>query len=114
MSVPLKYFGLSLALLALVFIYGCSSSSTGGEHAAKNSEKTVRYSFDCQNLVCLDTSDVVDFSSGNYRSRTCIWNCGSGYNQCIMAQVTLKFEKVSGCWQLTHDQLSANYQGACN
>jgi hypothetical protein len=28
--------------------------------------------------------------------------------------VTLKFEKANGCWQLTHDQLSANYEGACN
>ncbi len=114
MSVPSKYLGLTLALLGLVFIYGCSTSSTGGDHDPKNSEKIVRYSFDCENLVCLDTSNIIDFNSGDHRARTCIWNCGTGYNQCIKAQVTLKFEKVNGCWHMTHDQLSSNYEGACN
>jgi hypothetical protein len=29
--------------------------------------------------------------------------------------VSIKFEKINGgCWMLTHDQLSANYQGVCN
>jgi len=112
--VPLKVLGLLFALLGLVFLYGCSTSSTGGDHDPKNSEKGVRYSMDCENLVCLDTSNIIDFSSGDHRARTCIWNCGTGYKQCIKAQVTLKFEQVGGCWQLTHDQLSANYEGACN
>ena len=114
MSVPLKGGGLAAAIIGLVFIYGCTTSSTGGAHDSKNSEKTVRYSFDCENLVCLDTSNIIDFNSNNHHARTCIWNCGTGYNQCIRAQVTLKFEKVNGCWQLTHDQLSSNYEGACN
>ena len=114
MSVPLKCGSLAAALICLVFIYGCSTSSTGGDHDPKNTEKTVRYSFDCENLVCLDTSNIIDFNSGDHRARTCIWNCGTGYNQCIKAQMTLKFEKVNGCWQLTNDQLSSNYEGACN
>ena len=114
MSGPLKFGSLAAALICLVFIYSCSSSSTGGSHDNRDSEKTVRYSFDCANLVCADASGIVDFASGDYQSRTCIWNCGTGFNQCVRAQVTLKFEKVGGCWQLTHDQLSANYQGACN
>lgn len=114
MSVPLKCGSLAVALICLVFIYGCSTSSTGGDHDPKNSEKTVRYSFDCENLVCQDTSNIIDFNSSDHRAKTCIWNCGTGYNQCIKAQVTLKFEKVNGCWQLTHDQLSSNYEGACN
>jgi hypothetical protein len=112
--VPLKYFGLALALLGLVFIYGCNSTSTGGSQDNRNSEKIVSYSFDCANVNCANASAVVDFASGDYRSRTCIWNCGTGFNQCVRAQVTLKFEKVGSCWQLTNDQLSANYQGACN
>jgi hypothetical protein len=111
--VSIKQLGLIFAFLGLIFTSGCSTSSTGGDHDLKNSEKIVRYSFDCENLVCLDTSNIIDFNSGDYRSRTCVWNCGTGYNQCIKAQVTLKFEKVGGCWQLTHDQLSANYEGAC-
>jgi hypothetical protein len=112
--VTLKYVGFALALLSLVFIYGCSSTSTGGSQDNRNSEKIVRYSFDCANLACTDASGIVDFASGDYQSRTCIWNCGTGFSQCVRAQVTLKFEKVGGCWQLTHDQLSGNYQGVCN
>ncbi len=114
MPVPFRCLGLTLAFLGLVFIYGCTSSSTGGSHDNRDSEKIVRYSFDCANLSCADASGIVDFASGDYQSRTCIWNCGTGFNQSVRAQVTLKFEKVGGCWQLTHDQLSANYQGACN
>lgn len=113
-SVLLKCSSLAAALIGLVFIYGCTTSSTGGAHDSKNNETLVQYSFDCGNLSCFYTSNVIDFTSSDHQARTCIWNCGTGFNQSIRAQVTLKFEKVNGCWQLTHEELSANYSGTCS
>jgi hypothetical protein len=114
MPIHLTRYGLAAAIIGLIFIYGCTNSSTGGDHDSKNSERIVRYSLDCENLVCLYPSNIIDFNSGDHRARTCIWNCGTDYKQCVRAQVTLKFEQVNGCWQLTNDQLSSNYAGACN
>lgn len=93
---------------------GCSSSSSGGDHDYRNYEKYVRYSYDCANLACYDTSNQIDFNSDGHRARTCVWNCGTGYKQSIKAYVALKFEQVNGCWQLTHDEFTGDFQGLCN
>ncbi|MBI5582580.1 MAG: hypothetical protein HY892_02030 [Deltaproteobacteria bacterium] len=112
----IKFAGLAMALVLSIFWTGCSDDTTsGGGQDARNNEKIVRFSFDCENLSCFDTSQVIDFNSTTSRSRTCVWNCGTGYSQCIKAYVSIKFERLNGgCWTLTHDQLSANFQGVCN
>lgn len=115
MGRKIQFAVLAMALVGALFWTGCSDTTSGGGQDARNNEKIVRYSYDCETVTCYDTSNIVDSSSNNSRIRTCIWNCGTGYEQSIRAQVTLKFEKIgAGCWQLTHDQLSGNYQGVCN
>jgi hypothetical protein len=111
----IKFAGVIMAMVMAVFWTGCSDTTSGGGQDARNNEKVVRYSFDCENLSCYDTSNIIDFNSTTSRSRTCVWNCGTGYEQSIRAYVSIKFERINGgCWKLTHDQLSANYQGVCN
>jgi predicted small secreted protein len=111
----ITFAGLAMALVLSIFWTGCSDTTSGGGQDARNNEKIVRYSYDCENLTCYDASNIIDDTSNTSRTRTCIWNCGTGFEQCVRAQVTLKFEKIgAGCWKLTHDQLSGNYQGVCN
>ena len=114
MGSKFRYAGLTLVLVLMTALSGCSSSSSGSNHDPKGYEQYVKYTYDCQNLSCYDTSNRIDFNSNDHRARTCIWNCGTGYKQSIKAYVALKFETVNGCWQLTHDEFSSDYQGVCN
>ena len=95
-------------VLALLFCALCICACSGGSDDESGGITPVSYTLDPQTgPACHNTTDINDFTRGDYHSIDCIWKC-AGYKGQQGVYVSLDFEqRGSGDWVLDHEYVSS-------